>query len=70
MRNLGLGFDFSTPYYIKPISSMRAKYSFSVRKMLQNLTISGFAGPSVKSIFKISKNVIDAFRIVLSSQVV
>lgn len=70
VRQLGLGFDFSKPYYFTSLSTKRARFGVSVSRLLPVLAIRSAVSSIGKVVYRLVGRIFDAFGIVLSSPVV
>lgn len=69
VRQLGLGFDFTTPYYVKRVSIRNARFPISFSRISPILFIIFMGKLIAKVIYRFGGVLIGSFRIVLSSPV-
>lgn len=70
VRQLGWGFDFSTPYYVKPLLSRRARFSFTFSRLLPILAIRSGVFLMAKVLHRLVGRIFEAFRVVISSPII
>lgn len=70
VRQLGFGYDYSTSYYVRPLSSRQARFSVCFSRLWPILAIRSAVGLVGKVMYRLVGRIFEAFSTVISSPVI